>query len=183
MPYKEIEVPAEIFLTMNDINIYYSYRHDNFEYRKEGEDVYSFSGHEVDEFDVTELPLYDARVELTYEFDEDYHRHLIIASYVLGDLELINDELPKFKYADKFMNYTVDDLGTKLKAIVSLETEGEWVFSSGGFLGELENIRYSCLTLRNEEVEEDMLKIPVTDDEDIQRFLEILFTLKRGGKS
>ncbi|AMM99602.1 hypothetical protein UP12_19555 (plasmid) [Bacillus pumilus] len=183
MPYKEIEVPAEVFLTMNDINIYYSYRDDKFGYRKEGEDVYSFSGYEVDEFDVTELPLYNGWIEGTYEWDEDYHRHLIIASYALGDLVFASEELPPFKYADKFVNYTADDLGKKVKAIVSLESDGEWIFSEKGYVGELENIQYRYLTLRNVEDEEDMLKFPVKDDVDIQQFLEILFLNSRRDNS
>ncbi|WP_350303289.1 hypothetical protein [Bacillus pumilus] len=177
MPYKEVEVPADIFCTMNDINIYYSYRNDIYGYRKEGEDVYSFSGYEVDEFDVSKLRLYDMKIESTYESEEDYHRHLIIASYVRGELE--SEEFPRFKYADKFANYTVHDLGNKLKAIISMESDGEWIFTGGGFLGELENIQYQYLTLRNEENEEDMLKIPVKDDVDIQQFLELLFSVNR----
>ncbi|MGQ9024236.1 hypothetical protein [Bacillus sp. 18-5] len=177
MPYKEIEVIAEVFLTMNDVNIYYSYRDDKFGYRKDGEDVYSFSGYEVDEFDVTDLPLYDIEVESTYKSKEDYHRHLIIASYVRGELE--SEEFPKFKYADKFANYTADDLGNKLKVYVLFEVGSEWFLNS--CIGYVDNPCYKSLVLCNEDdVEIEMLKFPVKDDVDIQQFLEVLFALKGG---
>lgn len=172
--YKEIEVPADIFCTMNDINIYYSYPDDVFGYRKEG--VYSFSGLEVDEFDVSELPLYDIEVESTYKSKEEYHRHLIIASYVRGELE--SEEFPKFKYADKFADYTEDDLGNKLKVYVLFEAESEWYPNHG--IGCVDNPCYKSLVLCNED-DVEMLKFPVQEDSDIENFFHVLFSTHSEG--
>ena len=172
MPYNVYEVPAELFLTVNDIDIYYAYQEGRIDYLKEG--VYSFSWSEADEFEVVRLPLFDEDMESSYESREDYHRHLIIASIARGDLDfaMINP----FTFSVDFQSYKPDDLGDKLKAIVTFESNGEWRFIDGigGSLDRLEETGYHYLTLRNE-FDEDMLKFNIKNDTDIKRFFDVLF--------
>ncbi|PRS35755.1 hypothetical protein C6Y02_17235 [Bacillus sp. NMCC4] len=179
MPYHDIEVPAELFLTVNDIEIYYAYREERYDYLKEG--FYSFSWYEADEFEVNRLPLFDEDMESSYESREEYHRHLIIASIARGDLDfaMINP----FTFSVDFQSYKLDDLGNKLKAIVTFESNGEWCFIDGigGSLDKLEETGYHYLTLRNE-FDKDMLKFHIKDDTDIKRFFDVLFQNKGQGE-
>ncbi|UUD44617.1 hypothetical protein [Bacillus pumilus] len=168
MPYKDIEVPAEIFLKVNDIEIYYAYRDERYDYLKE--EVYSLSWYEADEFEVSRLPLFDEDQNL-YEFREDYHRHLIIASIARGDLDFAMIE--PFKFAKEFASYTPNDLGHKLKVYVSFEAESEWVPNFG--IGCVDNPYYKSLVLCNED-DVEMLKFPVQEDSDIEKFFHVLFS-------
>ncbi|WP_144514932.1 hypothetical protein [Bacillus pumilus] len=172
MPYNVYEVPAELFLTVNDIDIYYAYQ--------EERGVYSFSWSEADKFEVVRLPLFDEDMESSYESREDYHRHLIIASIARGDLDfaMINP----FPFSVDFQSYKPDDLGNKLKAIVTFESNGEWCFIDGigGSLDKLEETGYHYLTLRNE-FDEDMMKFHIKDDTEIKRFFDVLFHKQKKG--